>query len=136
MHVVELRTIQGPSVFHHRPVLVLTLDLEDLAETPSDQLPELVERILDLLPGLAEHGCSRGHPGGLVERLREGTYLGHIIEHVAIELSQRAGIGVNYGKTVAAGPPGRYEVVVRFEAEEAMSHLLRAAVALVEALVE
>ncbi|MBX3472072.1 MAG: cyanophycin synthetase, partial [Planctomycetes bacterium] len=133
MQVVELRTIQGPSVFHHRPVLVLTLDLEDLAETPSDQLPEFVERILDLLPGLAEHGCSRGHPGGLVERLREGTYLGHIVEHVAIELSQQAGIGVNYGKTVAAGPPGRYEVVVRFEAEEAMSHLLRAAVALVEA---
>ncbi|MCO5167008.1 MAG: cyanophycin synthetase [Planctomycetes bacterium] len=136
MHVVELRTIQGPSVFHHRPVLVLTLDLEDLAETPSHRLPGLAERLLALLPGLTEHGCSRGHPGGLVERLREGTYLGHVVEHVAIELSHRAGLGVNFGKTVAAGPPGRYEVVVRFLAEEAMTHLLREAVDLVRMALE
>lgn len=135
MHVLELRTIDGPSIFNHAPVLVMTLDLAALAETPSDQLPSgFVDRLVALLPGLHEHVCSRGRAGGFVERLREGTYLGHIVEHTALALSHRAGVGVNYGKTVSAGQPGRYEVAVRFEAEQAMRLLLRGAVALVEGL--
>lgn len=137
MHVLDLRTIDGPSIFHHAPVLVMTLDLGPLDDTPSHRLPNgFVDRLLRLLPGLHEHGCSRERPGGFVERLREGTYLGHIVEHAAIDLSQRAGIGVNYGKTVSAGPPGQYEVVVRFVAEGAMRRLLLAAVALVQGVID
>ncbi|WP_437810039.1 cyanophycin synthetase [Sorangium sp. So ce1078] len=136
MRIITIRTLQGPNVFASWPVLRMTLDLEDLAETSSAEVPHFVDRLLALLPGLAEHHCSRGKPGGFVERLREGTYWGHIIEHVALQLSEPAGIAVTYGKTVYAGAPGVYDVVVEFENEAAMRILLEAAFELVTALLE
>ncbi|WP_437286261.1 cyanophycin synthetase [Sorangium sp. So ce406] len=136
MRIITIRTLQGPNVFASWPVLRMTLDLEDLNETSSAQVPGFVDRLLGLLPGLAEHHCSRGKPGGFVERLREGTYWGHIVEHVALELSEPAGIGVTYGKTVYAGAPGLYDVVVEFENEAAMRLLLEAAFELVTAVLE
>ncbi|KYF82001.1 cyanophycin synthetase [Sorangium cellulosum] len=136
MRIITLRTLQGPNVFASWPVLRMTLDLEDLDETSSAQVPGFVDRLLELLPGLAEHHCSRGKPGGFVERLREGTYWGHIVEHVALQLSEPAGIGVTYGKTVHAGAPGLYDVVVEFENEAAMRLLLEAAFELVTAVLE
>ncbi|WP_437503129.1 cyanophycin synthetase [Sorangium sp. So ce1099] len=136
MRILTIRTLQGPNVFANWPVLRMTLDLEDLAETSSAEVPHFVDRLLALLPGLGEHHCSRGKPGGFVERLREGTYWGHIIEHVALQLSEPAGIGVTYGKTVYAGAPGVYDVVVEFENEAAMRLLLEAAFELVTALLE
>ncbi|WP_437620648.1 cyanophycin synthetase [Sorangium sp. So ce1151] len=136
MRILTIRTLQGPNVFASWPVLRMTLDLEDLAETSSAEVPCFVDRLLALLPGLGEHHCSRGKPGGFVERLREGTYWGHIIEHVALQLSEPAGIGVTYGKTVYAGAPGVYDVVVEFENEAAMRLLLEAAFELVTALLE
>lgn len=77
----------------------MTLDLEDLRDTDSLAIPGFAERLLVTLPGLAEHHCSPGRPGGFVERLRRGTYFAHIVEHVALELSEAAGIGVTYGKS-------------------------------------
>ncbi|WP_437658506.1 cyanophycin synthetase [Sorangium sp. So ce1182] len=136
MRILTIRTLQGPNVFANWPVLRMTVDLEDLAETSSAEVPHFVDRLLALLPGLGEHHCSRGKPGGFVERLREGTYWGHIIEHVALQLSEPAGIGVTYGKTVYAGAPGVYDVVVEFENEAAMRLLLEAAFELVTALLE
>jgi cyanophycin synthetase len=136
MRVVEFRTFAGPNVYSHRPVLVMRLDLEDLTERESYELPHLVERLPALLPGLAEHHCSKGRPGGFLERLREGTYAGHVVEHVAIELMQRAGVGANHGKTRYAGRPGLYNVAVEYKAEQATRHLLGAAVRLVEAVIE
>ncbi|WP_437315232.1 cyanophycin synthetase [Sorangium sp. So ce385] len=136
MRIITLRTLHGPNVFASWPVLRMTLDLEDLAETSSAEVPGFVDRLLALLPGLGEHHCSRGKPGGFVERLREGTYWGHIIEHVALQLSEPAGIGVTYGKTVYAGAPGLYDVVVEFENEAAMRLLLEAAFELVTAVLE
>ncbi|WP_438005430.1 cyanophycin synthetase [Sorangium sp. So ce321] len=136
MRILTIRTLQGPNVFASWPVLRMTVDLEDLAETSSAEVPHFVDRLLAVLPGLGEHHCSRGKPGGFVERLREGTYWGHIIEHVALQLSEPAGIGVTYGKTVYAGAPGVYDVVVEFENEAAMRLLLEAAFELVTALLE
>ncbi len=130
MKIRGFRTLAGPNVFHHEPVLVMTLDLEELAEAHSASLPGFTERLLALIPGLTAHTCSRGYPGGFVERLREGTYPGHIIEHVALELSQQAGIGQTFGKTVSADRPDAYEVVVRFESAEGMTSLLCTAVTL------
>ncbi|WP_437732080.1 cyanophycin synthetase [Sorangium sp. So ce1335] len=136
MRIITLRTLHGPNVFANWPVLRMTLDLEDLNETSSAEVPGFVDRLLALLPGLAEHHCSRGKPGGFVERLREGTYWGHIVEHVALQLSEPAGIGVTYGKTVYAGAPGLYDVVVEFENEAAMRLLLEAAFELVDAVLQ
>jgi len=113
----------------------MSLDLEDLSETPSCALPGFTDRLVNLLPGLQEHHCSRGHAGGFIERLREGTYLGHIVEHVALELSEPVGIGVTYGKTLGTDDPHVYDVIVRYRAEQGMRFLLRAAVEIVSAVI-
>src|SRR5207249_3752563 len=131
MRIDSIRAIPGPNVYHHKPVLVMRLELEELTERESYEIPGFVERLLAAVPGLCQHHCARGRPGGFVERLHEGTYFGHTVEHVALELSEPVGIPVNYGKTLYAGAPGRYDVVVRYAAEEGMRYLLRTAVALV-----
>jgi len=135
MRVEQFRTFAGPNVYTHRPALLMRLDLEALTEKESYEMPNLVERLPDILPGLAEHHCALGRPGGFLERLRGGTYAGHVVEHVAIELMQLAGVGGNHGKTRYAGRPGLYNVVVEHKAEEAARRLLAAAVELVEAVI-
>ncbi len=123
-------------MYNHHPVLVMRLDLQELTETPSSDIPGFVDRLVELLPGLREHQCSRGYPGGFVERLHEGTYPAHIVEHVSLELSQMAGIPVGFGKARWAGPAeSLYNVIVRFRSERGMRHLLETAVELVEALI-
>jgi cyanophycin synthetase len=101
MKIRHIRTLAGPNVYNHKPVLLMTLDLEELGETPSDELPGFIDRLLRTLPGLHEHGCAKGEPGGFVERLQRGTYLGHIVEHVALELTEPVGIRATYGKTIS-----------------------------------
>ncbi|HYG77039.1 MAG TPA: cyanophycin synthetase [Planctomycetota bacterium] len=134
MRIIDIRTLNGPNVFHNKPVLVMRLDLEDLADIESRQRPEFISKLLKALPGLQEHRCSLGRAGGFVERLHTGTYFGHIVEHVALELSAPAGIEVGFGKTVFSGVPRCYDVAVRFVCEEGMKHLLKTAVEIVEAL--
>src|SRR5581483_6125102 len=134
MRIGEIRTLAGPNVYSHRPVLLMLLDLEGLSEKESREVHGFNERLRGLLPGLAEHHCSRGRPGGFVERLHEGTYFGHVVEHVALELTRLAGIPVIHGKTRQAGKRGRYRVIVEYKAEQGTKHLLRMAVELVEAL--
>ena len=134
MRIEQTRALRGPNVWHHRPVLVARLDLEALTHVESCEVPGFVDRLLDRLPGLHDHRCSRGRPGGFVERLREGTYFGHVVEHVALELSELAGIGVTFGKARRAGRAGLYNVVVRYRHEEGMRHLVQVAVESVEAL--
>ncbi|HEY0174219.1 MAG TPA: cyanophycin synthetase [Pyrinomonadaceae bacterium] len=135
MRIERIRTLAGPNVYTYRPALLMRLDLEDLAERESRELSGFNERLLELLPGLREHTCGKGYRGGFVERLHEGTYFGHVVEHVAIELTTPAGAPVAHGKTRYAGTPGVYNVVVEYKAETATEYLLRAAVELVEALI-
>src|SRR5215213_2471103 len=135
MRIERIRTLAGPNVYTYRPALLMRLDLEDLAERESRELSGFNERLLELLPGLHEHTCGKGYRGGFVERLREGTYFGHVVEHVAIELTTPAGVPVTHGKTRYAGTPGVYNVVVEYEAETASEYLMRVAVELVEALI-
>ncbi len=120
MKVIERSVYLGPSLYAHFPVIRLTVDLEDLENWPTVKLgPRFTEGLLSALPGLREHGCSFGEPGGLVRRLTEdeGTWLGHVLEHVAIELQNVAGGSVSFGRTRATGERGHYHVV--FEYEEA-----------------
>ena len=135
MQIIGTRTIDGPNVFTHRPIVLMTLDLQDLHERESCDLPGFVERLIERLPGLAEHVCGKGYPGGFVERLREGTYLAHVVEHVAIEWGHAIGATGNYGKTVRSSRPHCFDVVVTSCVHQATRHLLRAAVAFVDAAV-
>ncbi|HYP25972.1 MAG TPA: cyanophycin synthetase [Blastocatellia bacterium] len=135
MRIDGIRTLSGPNIYSHNPVLVMRLYLEDLFEKESYEIPGFVDRLLDLLPGMREHHCSLGREGGFVERLREGTYFGHIVEHVALELTEHAGVPSFHGKTREADEPGCYNVVVEYKAEKGTRFLLETAVELVEALV-
>ncbi len=135
MHIHRIRTLAGPNVFCHRPMLAMELDLGELYAVDSHQVPGFVDRLTALLPGLHDHHCASGQPGGFIKRLREGTYFGHIVEHVALELTDAAGISTHRGKTIAADTPGRYIVAVEYKSEPGMRCLLEIAVALVEALV-
>jgi cyanophycin synthetase len=135
MRVENIRALTGPNVYSHGPVLIARLDLEGLTDKESLEVEGFNERLVALLPGLNEHHCSKGRPGGFVERLQTGTYFAHITEHVALELSGPAGIPAYFGKARYAGAPGLYNVIVEYKSEEGMRYLLRTAVELVEALI-
>jgi cyanophycin synthetase len=134
MKIGEIRALPGPNIFTHKPVLIMRLYLEDLTGKESYEISGFIERLLNVLPEICEHHCAKGRPGGLIDRLYGGTYAGHIVEHVALELTRRAGIPAYYGKTLYAGAPGGYDVVVEYTAEHGTRYLLQVAVELVEAL--
>ena len=111
----------GPSLYAHFPVIRLELDLGALEEWPTARLGSaFIDGLVQALPGLAEHGCSYGEPGGFIRRMREdeGTWLGHVLEHVAIELQNVAGEEVTFGKTRGTGKPGVYSVVYEYAQRE------------------
>ncbi len=117
MNTVETRTYVGPNVYANFKVIRFTLDLEALEDWPSDRIPGFVDGLMAAIPSLAQHGCSYREPGGFLRRLRDdgGTWMGHVFEHVAIELQNMAGAQVSFGKTRSAGQPGRYHVVYEYE---------------------
>jgi cyanophycin synthetase len=118
MKLLETRVYRGPSPYGYRPLIRMTVDLETLEASPSSQLPGFVDELLGGVPTLGEHGCSYGEPGGFVRRLREGTWFGHVLEHVALELQCLAGTPVTYGKTRGAGQEGVYHVIYSFDEEQ------------------
>lgn len=136
MKIQDIRTIRGPNVWHNRPVLIMALDLENLTDVGSHELPGFTQRLVTYLPGLGAHRCSPGRPGGFIERLERGTYFAHIVEHIALELSTLAGIEVGFGKSIYGGREGLYNVVIRYKNEEGMKFLLKTAVELAEAAAE
>lgn len=117
MRILERSIFVGPSLYAHFPVIRLELDLGELEQWPTGRLgAAFVDGLVAALPGLAEHGCSYREPGGFIRRMREGegTWLGHVLEHVAIELQNVAGEDVTFGKTRSADRPGVYSVVYEY----------------------
>ncbi len=118
LRIVEERVYRGGNIWSYEPAIHLTVDLGVLEGYPTDQLPGFTDALLELLPGVAEHSCSRGHEGGFGERLREGTWLGHVAEHIALQLQQEAGHDQRRGKTrMVKGRPGVYNVVYGYADE-------------------
>ena len=119
MELLERRVYRGPSLYAHFPVVRLTVDLGALEEWPSGKIPGFSQRLVAAMPSLHTHTCSVGSAGGFVQRLTEdgGTWLGHVLEHVALELQQLTGANVVFGKTRGEGTPGRYHVVYEYEEE-------------------
>jgi cyanophycin synthetase len=117
MRILERNVYVGPSIYAHFPVIKVLLDLGELEQWPTGRLgPEYVDALLAALPTLNEHGCSYRERGGLVRRMREndGTWLGHVLEHVAIELQNIAGEDVSFGKTRSTAAAGVYTVVYEY----------------------
>lgn len=120
IRVLETAVYRGPHLYSARPMVRIQLDLGELERHPTNRLPGFTAALLDLLPSLRGHGCSYGRAGGLVERMEEGTWLGHVIEHVALELQSLAGAGTTRGKTRSVkGRPGVYNVMFSYEDETA-----------------
>ena len=118
MKIVSSNVYVGPNIYAHFPVIRHVLDLEALEDWPTGRLGEsFVDPLLEDLPGLHDHGCSYREPGGFVRRLREdeGTWLGHVMEHIAIELQNVAGSNVTFGRTRSIdGQPGHYTMVFQY----------------------
>ncbi|MFP4335801.1 MAG: cyanophycin synthetase [Wenzhouxiangella sp.] len=119
MKILKTNVYVGPNLYAHFPVIRYILDLGELEQWPSGRLGEdFIGLLLTLLPGLDEHGCSYREPGGFVRRLREdqGTWLGHVMEHVVLELQNIAGSDVSFGRTRSIeGQPGHYTMVFEYE---------------------
>ncbi len=132
LRVLERAVYRGPHLYSARPMVRLQLDLGALEHWPTDRLHGFTEALLKRLPGLERHGCCYGEPGGFVRRLRDGTWLGHVIEHVALELQSAAGAPVTRGKTRSVrGRTGVYNVMYAWHDEEAALLAGRLAIELV-----
>ncbi|MEV6928675.1 cyanophycin synthetase [Dactylosporangium sp. NPDC051485] len=136
MRIESSRRLRGPNRYLARPVQVTQVRLDGLTGRETCDFPGLPERLLGLLPGLAEHHCAAGAPGGFVKRLYGGTYFGHTAEHIAIELSNLIGRTVSFGRTVGTSDPSVFDVIMECPLDEPydseMSELLlRAAIELV-----
>ena len=134
MQIISVRELKGPNIYSYRPVVKVRLDLGEHAETPSNQISGFATRLVEALPGLNRHQCSLGYPGGFVERLREGTYLAHVFEHVTLELQTAAGYSVRFGKARSSGVSGVYDVVIGYRSASAAFEAIRRAEALLNSL--
>lgn len=137
MKIISIKTMRGPNYWSisRTKLIWMTLDLEELEEQPTDKIKGFYERLTKSIPSLYNHRCSEGHPGGFFVRVKEGTWMGHVIEHIAIELQAIAGLEVGFGRTRQTGTKGVYNVVFDYETEKAGEYAALAAVRVAEALI-
>jgi len=106
IEIQELRALRGPNRYAKHTSVFMVLNINDYEQLPSDKIEGFTERLLKLMPTLDQHGCSVGEPGGFIQRLKRGTWAGHIIEHIALELQCLAGMEVGFGKTFSTDHDG------------------------------
>ena len=136
MKFLKIMPLHGPNIWTYRPVLEAWVDIGVLEESPSNTIPGFVDRLTSWLPSLEEHRCGVGERGGFLLRLREGTWPGHILEHVTIELQNLAGMQTGFGKARETSTRGVYKVVVRSRHATVSKACLEAARDLVMAAIE
>ena len=135
MNVLETGVYRGPHYYSHTPFVRIMLDLGRMEDWPTDRIPGFTDALIELLPGLERHGCSYRRKGGFIERMREGTWIGHVAEHVALELQTMAGMRVTRGKTRSVkGKPGVYNVMFAYRDERVGLMAGRIALELVNSL--
>ena len=118
IRLLRIQYLRGPNIWTYRPALEVWLDLGALEDYPSNRLPGLTERLTAWLPALREHHCGVGERGGFLQRLQEGTWCGHILEHVVIELLNLAGMPTGFGQTRSTSQHGVYRMVFRARDEQ------------------
>jgi len=118
IRLLRIRYLRGPNLWTYRPVLETWLDLGRLEDFPSNRIEGFPERLTALLPALIEHHCGVGERGGFIQRLQEGTWAGHVLEHVVIELLNLAGMPTGFGQTRSTSRPGVYRMVFRAREEQ------------------
>jgi cyanophycin synthetase len=133
---IRVMHLRGPNIWTYRPVIEVWVDIGALEDFPSNTIPGFYERLTGMLPTLVEHRCGIGQPGGFLERLREGTWAGHILEHVVLELQNLAGMRTGFGKARQTSERGIYKVAFRTRQEQVGRTALHAARDLVMAAIE
>jgi cyanophycin synthetase len=140
MQILEIKVLKGPNYWSVRrsKLIQMKLDLEDLEKRPTNSIPGFRERLEKLMPSLYEHRCSEGKPGGFFSRVDEGTWMGHVIEHISLEIQTLAGMDTGFGRTRTAEgeKPGIYYVVFSYMEEDAGVYAAKAAVRIAQALID
>ncbi len=138
MKIIEIKVLRGPNYWSIRrgKLIQMKLDLEEMEQRPTNTIEGFSERIEKLLPSMYEHRCSEGHEGGFFLRVKDGTWMGHVIEHIALELQTLAGMDCGFGRTRGTGKEGEYFVVFDYMEEEAGLYAARAAVKVAQALID
>ncbi len=130
--------MNGPNYWsaNRHKLIVMLLDLEEMEQRPTDKIPGFLERLKALMPTLFDHRCSEGVAGGFFMRVEEGTWMGHVIEHIALELQTLAGMDTGFGRTRETKDPGIYHVVFSYQEAAAGTYTAKAAVKIAQALVD
>ena len=137
MRIREINAMRGPNYWSIRrsKLIVMVLDLEEMEQRPTNTIPGFLDRLQALFPAMYEHRCSVGKAGGFFQRVEEGTWMGHVIEHIALEIQTLAGMDVGFGRTRTYGEEGVYFVVFAYIEEKVGRYAAKAAVAIAEALI-
>lgn len=137
MKILDIKVMRGPnywSIRRHK-LIQMRLDLEELEQFPTNKIDGFGERLQKLFPTMFSHRCSIGTPGGFFKRVEEGTWMGHVIEHIALELQTLAGMACGFGRTRSTGKEGIYNVVFSYMEEKAGVYTAKASVRIAEALI-
>jgi cyanophycin synthetase len=137
MKILDIKVMRGPnywSVRRHK-LIQMRLDLQEMEEMPTNKIPGFRERLEKMFPSMYSHRCSVGTPGGFFQRVDEGTWMGHVIEHIALEMQTLAGMNTGFGRTRSTGKHGVYNVVFDYMEEKAGIYAAKAAVRVAEALI-
>lgn len=138
MKIIEIKAMRGPNYWSVRrgKLIQMKLDLEEMENRPSNTIDGFKERLEALMPTLYEHRCSEGVPGGFFSRVTDGTWMGHIIEHVALELQTLAGMDTGFGRTRGTGKEGEYYVIFDYIEEAAGIYTAKASVDIVQSIID
>ena len=132
----DIIALRGPNIWTYRPVFEAWIDIGEFEDYPSNKLPGFTERLTTLLPSLVEHRCNYGERGGFLRRLDEGTWIGHTLEHVALELMTLAGLPGGFGRTRETTERGVYKLAIRNWQDDITRIALEQGIALILAAVE
>ena len=137
MKILGIQVLKGPNIWsvRRKKLIQMRLDLEDTEQRPTNKINGFRERIEKLMPSLYTHRCSPGHEGGFFERVEEGTWMGHVIEHIALELQSLAGMETGFGRTRETKTSGIYNVVFNYIEEKVGVYAAEASVKIAEALI-
>ncbi|TCC97551.1 cyanophycin synthetase [Pedobacter hiemivivus] len=137
MNILGIQVLRGPNIWsiRRKKLIQMRLDLEEMEQRPTNVIEGFGERIAKLLPSLYTHRCSKGAPGGFLARIEEGTWMGHVIEHIALEIQTLAGMDTGFGRTRQTKTEGIYNVVFSYIEEKAGVFAAESAVRIAEALI-
>jgi cyanophycin synthetase len=137
MKIEKIQVLRGPNIWSisRKNLIQMRLNLEELEHSPTNTIDGFYERLKELLPSMYSHRCSPGVPGGFFQRVEQGTWMGHVIEHIALEIQTLAGMNTGYGRTRETKTPGTYNVVFNYLEENVGVFAATAAVKIAEALI-